>query len=106
MTLTSQLTTTQLGDLQVVDGALHCSGAPGPVVTSQRSERGPNYPHKRTTTILTKNKLKKFILKLGIVREDSKHAAKKHKQSPSVIDRSDLTVFLTPALFAALSRKL
>lgn len=44
--LTSQLTTTQLGDLHVVEGALHCSGAPGPVVTSQRSERGPNYPHK------------------------------------------------------------
>lgn len=40
--LTSQLTTTQLGDLHVVEGALHCSGAPGPVVTSYRSERGPN----------------------------------------------------------------
>lgn len=44
--LTSQLTTTQLGDLHVVEGVLHCSGAPGPVVTSERSERGPNYPHK------------------------------------------------------------
>lgn len=49
--LTSQLTTTQLGDLHVVEGVLHCSGAPGPVVTSQRSDRGPNCPHKRTKTI-------------------------------------------------------
>ncbi len=52
--LTSQLTTTQLGDLHVVEGALHCSGAPGPVVTSQRSESGPNYKYKRTKTIYHK----------------------------------------------------
>lgn len=48
---TSQLTTTQLGDLHVVEGALHCSGAPGPVVTSYRSESGPNCAHQRTQTI-------------------------------------------------------
>lgn len=56
--LTSQLTTTQLGDLHVVEGALHCSGAPGPVVTSQRSESGPNYPQKKNKNNLTQ--LQKF----------------------------------------------
>lgn len=48
---TSQVTTTQLGDLHIVEGALLCSGAPGPVVTSYRSESGPNCAHKRTQTI-------------------------------------------------------
>lgn len=45
--LTSQDKTTQLGDLHVTEGARHCSGAPGPVVTSQRSDWGPNYPQKQ-----------------------------------------------------------
>lgn len=59
--LTSQLTTTQLGDLHVVEGALHCSGAPGPVVTSYRSERGPNYVHKNKNDLIQLEK-KKIIL--------------------------------------------
>ena len=46
--LTSQLTTTQLGDLQTVLGALQGSGAPGPVVTSQHSDKGPNWRENNT----------------------------------------------------------
>lgn len=48
---TSQLTTTQLGDLHAVAGVRHCSGAPGPVVTSYRSDSGPNCVRNRTQTI-------------------------------------------------------
>ena len=40
---TSQLITAQVGDLQLMWGALQVSGAPGPVVTSQRSDREPYY---------------------------------------------------------------
>lgn len=66
--LTSQLTTTQLEDLHVVEGALHCSGAPGPVVTSKRSERGPNFSHEKNRTSLYNQKFSNYTFKMYLLR--------------------------------------
>lgn len=62
---TSQLTTTQLGDLHVVVGARHCSGAPGPVVTSYRSDSGPNCVQYNTNNLiqLKNNPIRGFALR-------------------------------------------
>lgn len=74
--LTSQLTTAQLGDLHVVEGALHCSGAPGPVVTSYRSERGPNCKHKKNKQFNTHIRLFKNML--------SKRGLKAHNRKKTI----------------------
>lgn len=94
--LTSQLTTTQLGDLHVVDGALHCSGAPGPVVTSQRSESGPNYLHKRTNLIYKNHRNVTADFRLYLSREVSKHASRYRQMCFDSLSHPSLVCCLEP----------